>query len=125
MYGQYPAGNRDRLKELGRENFYEVGYSIRKVILYTDTTFRDGHQSLLATRVRTQDLQKVAEGFAKNHPELFSMEVWGGATFDVAMRFLYESPWKRLEALREAMPNMLLQMLFRGFQCGWLLGLSR
>ncbi|GAB3772656.1 pyruvate carboxylase [Spirosoma horti] len=113
VYGQYPSGNRDRLKELGRENFTKW-VTDQKSILYTDTTFRDGHQSLLATRVRTQDLQKVAEGFAKNHPELFSMEVWGGATFDVAMRFLYESPWKRLEALREAMPNMLLQMLFRG-----------
>ncbi|MVM30837.1 pyruvate carboxylase [Spirosoma sp. HMF4905] len=112
-YGPYPTGNRDRLKELGREQFTQW-VKDQKCVLYTDTTFRDGHQSLLATRVRTQDLQKVAEGFAKNHPELFSMEVWGGATFDVAMRFLYESPWKRLEALREAMPNMLLQMLFRG-----------
>ncbi|GAB3024349.1 pyruvate carboxylase [Spirosoma pulveris] len=112
-YSAYPAGNRDRLKELGRENFVKWVLD-QKSILYTDTTFRDGHQSLLATRVRTQDLQKVAEGFAKNHPELFSMEVWGGATFDVSMRFLYESPWKRLAALREAMPNMLLQMLFRG-----------
>ena len=113
VYGEYPAGNRDRLKSLGREKFVQW-VKDEKPILYTDTTFRDGHQSLLATRVRTQDLQKVAEGFAKNHPDLFSMEVWGGATFDVAMRFLYESPWKRLEMLREAMPNMLLQMLFRG-----------
>ncbi|WP_020605064.1 pyruvate carboxylase [Spirosoma spitsbergense] len=112
-YSAYPAGNRDRLKELGRDKFVQWTKE-QKSILYTDTTFRDGHQSLLATRVRTQDLQKVAEGFAKSHPELFSMEVWGGATFDVSMRFLYESPWKRLEALREAMPNMLLQMLFRG-----------
>jgi pyruvate carboxylase len=113
VFGPYPSGNRDRMKELGREGFVQW-VKDQKSILYTDTTFRDGHQSLLATRVRTQDLQKVAEGFAKNHPELFSMEVWGGATFDVSMRFLYESPWKRLEALREAMPNMLLQMLFRG-----------
>jgi pyruvate carboxylase len=113
VYGNYPAGNRDRLKELGRDKFVQWVRD-QKCVLYTDTTFRDGHQSLLATRVRTQDLQKVAEGFAKNHPELFSMEVWGGATFDVSMRFLYESPWKRLEALRESMPNMLLQMLFRG-----------
>ncbi|PRY41112.1 pyruvate carboxylase [Spirosoma oryzae] len=112
-YSTYPAGNRDRLKELGRDGFVQW-VKDQKSVLYTDTTFRDGHQSLLATRVRTQDLQKVAAGFAKAHPELFSMEVWGGATFDVAMRFLYESPWKRLEALREAMPNMLLQMLFRG-----------
>ncbi len=113
VYGAYPKGNRDRLKELGREKFVEWVQE-QKSVLYTDTTFRDGHQSLLATRVRTQDLMKVAEGFAKNHPELFSMEVWGGATFDVSMRFLYESPWKRLAAMREAMPNMLLQMLFRG-----------
>ncbi|MFD2570129.1 pyruvate carboxylase [Spirosoma soli] len=113
IYGTYPDGNRNRLKELGREKFVQWVQD-QKCVLYTDTTFRDGHQSLLATRVRTQDLQKVAEGFAKNHPELFSMEVWGGATFDVSMRFLYESPWKRLAALREAMPNMLLQMLFRG-----------
>jgi pyruvate carboxylase len=86
----------------------------QKQILYTDTTFRDGHQSLLATRMRSIDMMAVAEGFAKDFPQLFSMEVWGGATFDVAMRFLYESPWKRLQEFREAMPNMLLQMLFRG-----------
>ncbi|MBC8154716.1 MAG: pyruvate carboxylase [Bacteroidetes bacterium] len=113
VYGAYPKGNRDRLKALGRDGFVQWVRD-QPSVLYTDTTFRDGHQSLLATRVRTQDLMKVAEGFAKNHPELFSMEVWGGATFDVSMRFLYESPWKRLAALREAMPNMLLQMLFRG-----------
>ncbi|GAB3994480.1 pyruvate carboxylase [Spirosoma daeguense] len=112
-YSPYPSGNRDRMKQLGREQFVQW-VKEQNCVLYTDTTFRDGHQSLLATRVRTQDLMKAAEGFAKNHPELFSMEVWGGATFDVSMRFLYESPWKRLEALREAMPNMLLQMLFRG-----------
>ncbi len=113
QYGAYPKGNRDRLKELGREGFVQW-VKDQTSILYTDTTFRDGHQSLLATRVRTQDMMKVAEGFAKNHPELFSMEVWGGATFDVTMRFLHENPWKRLHAFREAMPNMLLQMLFRG-----------
>jgi pyruvate carboxylase len=113
VYGSYPTGNRDRLQQLGREGFVNWVRE-QPSILYTDTTFRDGHQSLLATRVRTQDMQRVAEGFAKNHPELFSMEVWGGATFDVAMRFLHESPWRRLAALREAMPNMLLQMLFRG-----------
>jgi pyruvate carboxylase len=112
-YSAYPYGNKNRLNDLGREGFADW-VRTQSQILYTDTTFRDGHQSLLATRVRTQDLQRVAEGFAKHHPELFSMEVWGGATFDVSMRFLYESPWKRLAALREAMPNMLLQMLFRG-----------
>lgn len=84
-------------------------------IQYTDTTFRDAHQSLLATRMRTKDMMAVAESYAKNHGhQLFSMEVWGGATFDVAMRFLNESPWRRLELLRSAMPNVLLQMLIRG-----------
>ncbi|KAA9346363.1 pyruvate carboxylase [Larkinella humicola] len=112
-YGAYPKGNKDRLTELGRDKFVEWVRD-QKPVLYTDTTFRDGHQSLLATRVRTKDLLNVAEGFAKNHPELFSMEVWGGATFDVAMRFLHENPWTRLKKFREAMPNMLLQMLFRG-----------
>ncbi|GAB3334883.1 pyruvate carboxylase [Larkinella ripae] len=112
-YGDCPKGNKDRLTELGRDKFVEW-IREQKPVLYTDTTFRDGHQSLLATRVRTRDLLNVAEGFAKNHPELFSMEVWGGATFDVAMRFLHESPWTRLQKFREAMPNMLLQMLFRG-----------
>jgi len=83
--------------------------------LFTDTTFRDAHQSLLATRMRTIDLLNVAESFAKRHgDDLFSMEVWGGATFDVCMRFLKESPWKRLEKLRERIPNVLLQMLLRG-----------
>ena len=85
-----------------------------KKIHITDTTFRDAHQSLLATRVRTRDLVAVAESYAKNHSDIFSMEVWGGATFDVAMRFLHECPWKRLQQLREKMPNVLLQMLLRG-----------
>jgi pyruvate carboxylase len=75
---------------------------------------RDAHQSLLATRVRTIDLIKVAESFAHHHPQMFSLEVWGGATFDVALRFLHENPWKRLQLLRSAVPNILLQMLIRG-----------
>mgnify|MGYP000004489470 FL=1 len=110
---EFPRGHKQLLTELGPERFAK---HIRdsKQVLFTDTTFRDGHQSLLATRVRTQDMLAVASGFAKTFPNLFSMEVWGGATFDVAMRFLHESPWKRLEEFREAMPNMLLQMLFRG-----------
>ncbi len=110
---EFPRGHKQLLMELGAEKFAK---HIResKQVLFTDTTFRDGHQSLLATRVRTQDMLAVASGFAKSFPNLFSMEVWGGATFDVAMRFLHESPWKRLEEFREAMPNMLLQMLFRG-----------
>lgn len=85
-----------------------------KKIYYTDTTFRDAHQSLLATRVRTIDMLKVASAFAQQFPQTFSMEVWGGATFDVCMRFLYEDPWKRLQLLRKAIPNILLQMLLRG-----------
>ncbi len=112
-YSSYPQGHKNFLEEMGRDKFVQF-IKEQNQILYTDTTFRDAHQSLLATRVRTQDMLRVAEGFAKKHPELFSMEVWGGATFDVSMRFLYECPWKRLSAFREAMPNMLLQMLFRG-----------
>lgn len=112
-FGPYPKGKRDMLKEMGRDKFSQWLRN-EKSIQYTDTTFRDAHQSLLATRVRTLDMYKVAEAFAKNHPEVFSMEVWGGATFDVCMRFLQEDPWKRLQLFREAMPNMLLQMLLRG-----------
>ncbi len=85
-----------------------------KPIYYTDTTFRDAHQSLLATRVRTIDMLRVASSFAQHFPQTFSMEVWGGATFDVCMRFLYEDPWERLRAFRKAIPNILLQMLLRG-----------
>ncbi len=108
-----PAGTKDLLNNLGREAFIE---QIRadKGIYFTDTTFRDAHQSLVATRVRSKDILTVAEGYARNHPQLFSAEVWGGATFDVALRFLHECPWERLAALRKAMPNILLQMLFRG-----------
>jgi pyruvate carboxylase len=113
VFQEYPKGRKQLLTELGPDKFAQWVKN-EKQILYTDTTFRDGHQSLLATRVRTKDMMAVAEGFAKDFPQLFSMEVWGGATFDVAMRFLTESPWKRLQSFREAMPNMLLQMLFRG-----------
>ncbi|SMO37886.1 pyruvate carboxylase [Solitalea koreensis] len=109
----YQKGTKDLLTELGPEKFAEWLKGEKK-IQYTDTTFRDGHQSLLATRMRTYDMLKVAEGFAKNHPQTFSMEVWGGATFDVCIRFLREDPWKRLGLLREAIPNILLQMLIRG-----------
>lgn len=108
-----PRGSKDLLTELGRDEFLR---QIRndKQIHYTDTTFRDAHQSLVATRMRTKDILAVAEGFSKDNPQLFSAEVWGGATFDVALRFLHECPWERLRKLREAMPNTLLQMLFRG-----------
>ncbi|MBL5768980.1 pyruvate carboxylase [Heyndrickxia sporothermodurans] len=86
----------------------------QKEVLLTDTTFRDAHQSLLATRVRTQDIKKIAEPTSKLLPDLFSLEMWGGATFDVAYRFLKEDPWQRLKELRERVPNVLFQMLFRG-----------
>lgn len=109
----YMPGTKDKLTELGPEGFAQWLKSEKK-IYYTDTTLRDAHQSLLATRMRTYDMLKVAETFAKQHPQTFSMEVWGGATFDVCMRFLNEDPWKRLEQLRKAIPNILLQMLIRG-----------
>ncbi len=109
----YPKGTKNLLDEMGADNFVHW-IKEQKNILYTDTTMRDAHQSLLATRVRTLDMLKVAEGLAKNHPQLFSLEVWGGATFDVSMRFLHECPWERLRELRKAIPNILLQMLFRG-----------
>ncbi len=112
-YAPYPDGTKQLLDKLGPEKFCEAIKKEKKVH-YTDTTFRDAHQSLLATRVRTLDMMRVAESFAKNHPQLFSMEVWGGATFDVALRFLKECPWDRLVQFRKAIPNTLLQMLFRG-----------
>ncbi|MEL0454902.1 pyruvate carboxylase [Flavobacteriaceae bacterium SZ-1-7] len=111
--GGYPKGTKDLLTELGPEKFSEWLKNEKKVH-FTDTTMRDAHQSLLATRMRTFDMLKVAEGYARNHPEIFSMEVWGGATFDVCLRFLQENPWERLRLLRKAMPNLLLQMLIRG-----------
>ncbi|MGB0498482.1 MAG: pyruvate carboxylase [Rubricella sp.] len=86
----------------------------QKQLLITDTTMRDGHQSLLATRMRSYDMLKVADAYAHNLPQLFSVECWGGATFDVAYRFLQECPWKRLVDLREKMPNLMTQMLLRG-----------
>lgn len=112
-YSEYPKGTKDLLTELGPEKFCEW-LKKEKKIHYTDTTMRDAHQSLLATRMRTYDMLKVAESFSKNHPEVFSMEMWGGATFDVCMRFLFENPWRRLDELRKAIPNILFQMLIRG-----------
>ena len=106
-------GSKDRLTELGRDGFIDWLKNTGS-IQYTDTTFRDAHQSLLATRVRTTDMLKVAETVAKNHPEIFSLEMWGGATFDVALRFLHECPWQRLQLMRERIPNILFQMLIRG-----------
>ncbi len=109
----FPKGTKDLLTELGPEKFSQWLKNEKKVH-FTDTTMRDAHQSLLATRMRTFDMLKVAEGYAKNNPDIFSMEVWGGATFDVCMRFLQENPWERLQLLRKSMPNVLLQMLIRG-----------
>jgi pyruvate carboxylase len=109
----YAAGTKDKLTELGAEGFAQWLKQEQK-IYYTDTTLRDAHQSLLATRMRSYDMLKTAEAYAQQHPQTFSMEVWGGATFDVCMRFLNEDPWKRLELLRKAVPNILLQMLIRG-----------
>ncbi|MGW4351576.1 pyruvate carboxylase [Nocardia sp. NPDC004582] len=108
-----PAGSRQRLLELGPEGFSQWLRN-REGVAVTDTTFRDAHQSLLATRVRTNGLLDVAGHVARMTPELLSIECWGGATYDVALRFLYEDPWERLAALREAVPNINLQMLLRG-----------
>ncbi|MEQ8546840.1 MAG: pyruvate carboxylase [Cyclobacteriaceae bacterium] len=111
--GAAPSGSKQILEERGPEGLAQW-IKDQKQILFTDTTLRDAHQSLLATRMRTIDMLQVTEGLAKNHPNIFSMEMWGGATFDVSMRFLNENPWDRLKEIRAAAPNILLQMLFRG-----------
>ncbi|MGJ0118275.1 pyruvate carboxylase [Williamsia sp. MIQD14] len=108
-----PAGSKQRLTELGPEGFARA-LREQSALAVTDTTFRDAHQSLLATRVRTTGLLGVAGHVARLTPELLSIEAWGGATYDVALRFLHEDPWERLAALREAVPNICLQMLLRG-----------
>jgi pyruvate carboxylase len=108
-----PAGSKQKLDELGPEGWARW-LRESKAVGVTDTTFRDAHQSLLATRVRTKDLVTVAPHVAQMTPELLSVECWGGATYDVALRFLAEDPWERLAKLREAMPNLCLQMLLRG-----------
>lgn len=113
-YAEMPKGSRDRLIELGRDGFVDW-IRQEKRIQYTDTTYRDAHQSLLATRMRMVDMLNVSRSYAINQPgDLFSMEVWGGATFDVALRFLKEDPWRRLRKLRAAIPNTIFQMLLRG-----------
>ena len=106
-------GSRQRLLALGSEAF-AADLRARHALGVTDTTFRDAHQSLLATRLRTNDLLEVAPYVASLTPELLSVECWGGATYDVALRFLKEDPWERLARLREAIPNICLQMLLRG-----------
>jgi pyruvate carboxylase len=108
-----PHGSRQRLLEAGPEAF-AAALRMQTALAVTDTTFRDAHQSLLATRVRTKDLLAVAGHVARTTPQLLSLEGWGGATYDVALRFLHEDPWDRLAALREAVPNLCLQMLLRG-----------
>ncbi|WP_029145146.1 pyruvate carboxylase [Microbacterium luticocti] len=108
-----PDGSRQRLRELGPAGF-AADLRARTALAVTDTTFRDAHQSLLATRVRTKDLVTVAPYVARLTPQLLSVEAWGGATYDVALRFLGEDPWERLDKLREAMPNLAIQMLLRG-----------
>ncbi|HEY1600754.1 MAG TPA: pyruvate carboxylase [Pirellulales bacterium] len=105
-------GARDRFKQLGPERFSRWILE-QKQLLLTDTTFRDAHQSLLATRLRTHDMLAIAQAYSRLVPQLFSIEMWGGATFDTTMRFLGECPWQRLADLRERIPNILFQMLFR------------
>ncbi|NOY13271.1 MAG: pyruvate carboxylase [Deltaproteobacteria bacterium] len=113
-YGQaHPRGSRDILREKGVKGLAEWARK-HKQLLITDTTMRDAHQSLMATRFRTYDLDRIAEATAHLGGGLFSLEMWGGATYDVAMRFLREDPWERLERLREKIPNILFQMLLRG-----------
>jgi pyruvate carboxylase len=108
-----PPGTRQTLQALGPEKFAAWMRSERRLLL-TDTTMRDAHQSLLATRVRSYDLVAVAEAAAHLAPNLFSLEMWGGATFDTCMRFMQEDPWQRLIDLRARIPNILFQMLMRG-----------
>src|SRR6266404_2077287 len=108
-----PKGSRQLLKKLGPGKFAEWAKK-EKRLLITDTTLRDAHQSLMATRVRTFDLLATANAISQRLPNLFSLEMWGGATFDTSLRFLHEDPWQRLRALRERVPNICFQMLLRG-----------
>jgi pyruvate carboxylase len=111
--GKPPAGTRQQLQKCGPKKFAAWARK-EKRLLITDTTFRDAHQSLMATRVRTFDLLATASAVAHRLPNLFSLEMWGGATFDTSMRFLHEDPWQRLRELRERIPNICFQMLLRG-----------
>ncbi len=108
-----PPGTRQLLQEMGPQAFAQW-VCRQKRLLVTDTTLRDAHQSLFATRLRTADMLRIAPALARRAPGLFSLEMWGGATFDTSMRFLREDPWQRLRQLREAVPNICFQMLFRG-----------
>jgi pyruvate carboxylase len=107
-----PPGTRQLLDKLGAEKFAQWTREQKRLLL-TDTTFRDAHQSLLATRARTHDMLSIANFVAHRLSNLYSLEMWGGATFDVSMRFLHEDPWLRLRRLREAIPNICFQMLLR------------
>ncbi len=107
-----PSGSKQVLDKLGPKGLADWMMTSQRTLI-TDTTMRDAHQSLLATRMRSRDMVAIAPYYASCLPELFSVECWGGATFDVAMRFLKEDPWERLAALRAAMPNLLTQMLLR------------
>jgi pyruvate carboxylase len=107
-----PPGTRQLLEKLGAEKFAQWTRDQKRLLL-TDTTFRDAHQSLLATRVRTHDMLSIANFVSHRLSNLYSLEMWGGATFDVSMRFLHEDPWQRLRRLREAIPNICFQMLLR------------
>lgn len=111
--GPYPDGTKQRFDSLGAEGFCKWVYDQEQIFLM-DTTMRDAHQSLLATRVRSIDMLRVLEASSKKLSQLFSYECWGGATFDVAYRFLQEDPWERLREMRAKSPNILLQMLIRG-----------
>jgi pyruvate carboxylase len=108
-----PAGTRQLLQKLGPKKFAAWARKEKRLLL-TDTTFRDAHQSLVATRVRTYDLLATANAVAQRLPNLFSLEMWGGATFDTSLRFLHEDPWQRLRELRQRIPNICFQMLLRG-----------
>jgi len=108
-----PSGTRQLLLKVGPKKFAAWARKEKRLLL-TDTTFRDAHQSLMATRVRSYDLLATADAVAQRLPNLFSVEMWGGATFDTAMRFLHEDPWQRLRALRARIPNICFQMLLRG-----------
>ena len=101
------------MQKLGPKKFAAWARKEKRLLL-TDTTFRDAHQSLMATRVRTYDLLATASAVAQRLPNLFSLEMWGGATFDTSMRFLHEDPWQRLRELRQRIPNICFQMLLRG-----------
>jgi pyruvate carboxylase len=110
---EIPEGTKNQLTKLGPEKFADWVLKQKRLLL-TDTTMRDAHQSLLATRVRTYDMLAIGDYYARHASQMFSLECWGGATFDTSMRFLQEDPWERLAQLREKVPNILFQMLLRG-----------